>query len=55
MIYPLVTPEGDVEAETVVPPMADFIADQVQTHGADNVSVSGDSAGGTLAMLAVQK
>jgi alpha/beta hydrolase fold len=32
-----------------------YIAAQVETHGADNVSVYGDSAGGTLAMLAVQK
>ena len=54
-IYPLVTPEEGGNAATVVPPMADFIADQVEAHGAENVSVYGDSAGGTLAMLAVQK
>ena len=51
--YPLI-PDGGTAANTI-PPMADFIADQVETYGAGNVSVYGDSAGGTLAMLAVQK
>lgn len=51
--YPLI-PDGGTAANTV-PPMADFIAAQVQALGADKVSVYGDSAGGTLAMLAVQK
>jgi acetyl esterase/lipase len=51
--YPLI-PDGGTAANSV-PPMADFIAGQVEMHGADQVSVYGDSAGGTLAMLAVQK
>ena len=51
--YPLI-PDGGTAANTV-PPMSDFIATQVQAHGADKVSVYGDSAGATLAMLAVQK
>lgn len=51
--YPLI-PDGGTAANSV-PPMADFIAAQVRLHGADQVSVYADSAGGTLAMLAVQK
>lgn len=41
-------------AQVLVPTMARFIAKQVEDHGAENVSVYGDSAGGTLGMLAVQ-
>ncbi|OBF42342.1 hypothetical protein A5719_02005 [Mycolicibacterium peregrinum] len=51
--YPLI-PDGGT-AENSVPPMADFIAAQVEEYGAENVSVYADSAGGTLSMLAVQK
>ncbi|MFV8049132.1 alpha/beta hydrolase fold domain-containing protein [Mycobacterium sp. 48b] len=51
--YPLIPDGGN--AENSVPPMADFIAAQVETYGAENVSVYADSAGGTLSMLAVQK
>ncbi|MET0896499.1 MAG: alpha/beta hydrolase [Mycobacterium sp.] len=51
--YPLI-PDGGTAANSV-PPMADFIATQAEMHGADKVSVYGDSAGGTLAMLAVHK
>ena len=44
-IYPLV-PQGGT-AGTVVPAMADLISSQIDQHGAENVSVYGDSAGGT--------
>ena len=51
-IYPL-APAGT--AGTVVPQMADLIADQIDQHGAENVSVYGDSAGATIALAAVQE
>jgi triacylglycerol lipase len=51
-IYPLV-PQGT--AATVVPAMADLISSQIDQHGAENVSVYGDSAGGYLALAAVQE
>ncbi|WP_052238678.1 alpha/beta hydrolase fold domain-containing protein [Mycolicibacterium setense] len=51
--YPLI-PDGGT-AEKSVPPMADFIANEVETYGAENVSIYADSAGGTLSALAVQK
>jgi acetyl esterase/lipase len=35
--------------------MADFIATQVAGHGAENVSVLGDSAGGSIALAATQE
>ena len=40
-IYPLV-PQGGT-AGTVVPAMADLISSQIDQHGAENVSVYGDS------------
>jgi triacylglycerol lipase len=52
-IYPLI-PEGGT-AGTVVPAMADLISLQIDQHGAENVSVHGDSAGGTMALAAVQE
>ncbi len=53
--YPLAKTDGTGgTAATVVPVMADFIADQVAAHGANNVSVIGDSAGGTIALAAAQ-
>ena len=51
-IYPL-APQGT--AATVVPQTADVIAYEIAQHGAENVSVYGDSAGGGLALLAVQE
>lgn len=51
-IYPLVWQGGT--AGTVVPVMAGLISSQIATYGASNVSVIGDSAGGTLALAAVQ-
>jgi triacylglycerol lipase len=52
-IYPLV-PQGGT-AGTVVPAMADLISSQIDQRGAENVSVYGDSAGGYLALAAVQE
>ena len=52
-IYPLV-PQGGT-AGTVVPAMADLISAQIDQHGAENVSVFGDSAGGNIALAAVQE
>ena len=51
-IYPL-EPQGT--AGTVVPAMADLISAQIDPHGAENVSVYGDSAGGNIALAAVQE
>jgi len=51
-IYPLVQEGGT--AATVVPKVASFISSQIALHGAQNVSVIGDSAGGNLAMSAVE-
>lgn len=51
-IYPL-APHGT--AETVVPVMADIMSELVAKHGAERVSVLGDSAGGGLALAAVQE
>ena len=35
--------------------MADLISAQIDQHGADNVSVYGDSSGGAIALSAVQQ
>jgi triacylglycerol lipase len=51
-IYPLLQQGGT--AGTVVPEMAGFISMEIAQHGASNVSVYGDSAGGTLALAAVE-
>lgn len=52
-IYPLIQQGGT--AGLVVPQMANFITSQTQLHGSSNVSVIGDSAGGNLALAAVQQ
>ncbi|WP_051053510.1 alpha/beta hydrolase fold domain-containing protein [Mycolicibacterium chubuense] len=52
-LYPLVSRGGT--AATVVPAMADLISAQIDQHGAGNVSVYGDSAGGEIALSAVQE
>src|SRR4029077_18258900 len=52
-LYPLV-PEGGT-AGSVVPAMAALISAKIDQHGAENVSVYGDSAGGTIALAAVQE
>ena len=51
-IYPL-APQGT--AATVVPVMADLISSEIDQHGAENVSVYGDSAGGAIGLTAVQE
>lgn len=51
-IYPLIQEGGT--AATVVPRTASFISSQIAAHGVENVSVLGDSAGGNLALAAVQ-
>jgi triacylglycerol lipase len=51
-IYPLLQQGGT--AGTVVPQMAGFISSEVTAHGAPHVSVIGDSAGGNLALAAVE-
>lgn len=51
-IYPLVWQGGT--AGDVVPRMAGLISSQIAQHGAANVSVIGDSAGGNLALAATQ-
>ncbi|RZT18983.1 acetyl esterase/lipase [Mycobacterium sp. BK558] len=54
-IYPLAPPKGSASVETLVPPMADYLAAMIDAHGAGNVSLYGDSAGGTYAMLVAQE
>jgi triacylglycerol lipase len=51
-IYPLMQQGGT--AGTVVPAMAGLISTEIAAHGASHVSVLGDSAGGTLALAAVE-
>ncbi|MBW0017360.1 MAG: PPE family protein [Mycobacterium sp.] len=51
-IYPLLQQGGT--AGTVVPEMAGLISMEIAQHGASHVSVLGDSAGGTLALSAVE-
>jgi len=51
-IYPLLQQGGT--AGTVVPQMAGLISMEIAQHGAPHVSVIGDSAGGTLALAAVE-
>ncbi len=52
-IYPLLQQGGT--AAPVVAKMADFISSQVFAHTASHVSVIGDSAGGNLALAAVEE
>jgi acetyl esterase/lipase len=52
-IYPVV-PQGGT-AGTVVPAMADLISWQIDQHGAENVSVYGDSLGGTIGLAAARE
>jgi len=54
-IYPLAPPKGNATVETLVPPMADYLSAMVAEHGAENVALYGDSAGGTYAMLVAQE
>lgn len=52
-MYPLGGHGGT--AKTVVPAMADLMTHVITEHGADNISILGDSAGGGLALAAVQE
>lgn len=56
VVVPLQTlvPRGGTAA-TEVPRTADFLTEMIDAHGAHNVSVFGDSAGGGLALAAVQE
>jgi triacylglycerol lipase len=51
-IYPLLQQGGT--AGTVVPNMAGFISSEIAANGASHVSVTGDSAGGNLALAAAE-
>lgn len=51
-IYPLVQEGGTAGA--VVPTVASFISSQIAQYGSTHVSVTGDSAGGNLALAALQ-
>lgn len=51
-VYPVVSKGG--RAKTVVPVTANLISSEVLSHGADNVSVLGDSAGGNLGLAALE-
>ncbi|WP_246228012.1 alpha/beta hydrolase [Mycolicibacterium helvum] len=55
VVVPLYTLAPLGNAATDIPVMADFISAQVAAHGSDNVSVVGDSAGGTIALAAAQE
>ncbi|WP_445167394.1 alpha/beta hydrolase fold domain-containing protein [Mycolicibacterium sp. Dal123E01] len=55
VIVPLYTLAPKGTAATDIPVMADFISSQVAAYGSDNVSVVGDSAGGTIALAALQE
>ncbi|OBI87505.1 lipase [Mycobacterium sp. 1245805.9] len=51
-IYPLLQQGGT--ANTVVPNIAGLISQEITLHGASHVSVTGDSAGGNLALAAAE-
>ncbi|MGO8940672.1 MAG: PE domain-containing protein [Mycobacterium sp.] len=51
-IYPLLQQGGT--AGTVVPAIAGLLSTEIAAHGAPHVSVLGDSAGGTIALAAVE-
>lgn len=53
-LYPLAT-TGAGSALNVIPDMADFISQQIDLSGAENVSVYGDSAGSIIAISAVRQ
>ncbi|MCV7176612.1 alpha/beta hydrolase [Mycolicibacterium sphagni] len=55
IIVPLYTLAPQGNAATDIPVMADFISSVITAYGTDNVSVDGDSAGGTIALAALQE
>jgi acetyl esterase/lipase len=52
-MYPLATTEAGAAVHTI-PAMADFISAQIDTFGAENVSIYADSAGPSIALGAVR-
>ncbi|EJZ11389.1 alpha/beta hydrolase fold domain-containing protein, partial [Mycolicibacterium vaccae] len=54
-IYPMAPPKSTGTAATLVPPMADYLKSLIDAHGVDNVSLYGDSSGGSYAVLVVQE
>lgn len=54
-IYPLAPPKNTGTAATLVPPMADYVSQMIAEHGVDNVSLYGDSSGGSYAVLVVRE
>ncbi len=50
-IYPMAPPKSTGTATTLVPPMADYLTSLIDAHGVDNVSLYGDSSGGSYAVL----
>jgi triacylglycerol lipase len=54
-VVPLYTLAPKGTASTEVPRTADFLSAMITQHGAQNVSVLGDSAGGGLALATVQE
>jgi acetyl esterase/lipase len=55
IVVPLYTLAPLGTAATDIPVMADFVSAQIAAHGSDNVSVIGDSAGGNIALAALQE
>ncbi|WP_396929842.1 alpha/beta hydrolase fold domain-containing protein [Mycolicibacterium sp.] len=55
IVVPLYTLAPVGTAASDIPVMADFISAQIAAHGSDNVSVIGDSAGGNIALAALQE
>jgi acetyl esterase/lipase len=55
VVVPLYTLAPVGNAATDIPVMADFISAQIAAHGSDNVAVVGDSAGGNIALAALQE
>lgn len=53
-LYPLATGPGGT-ARQVVPDAANFISDQIELRGAENVSIYADSAGTAISMSAVRE
>lgn len=55
IVVPLyeLAPKGNAAKD--IPIMANFIGSQVSTYGTNNVSVIGDSAGGTIALASLQE
>ena len=55
LIVPITPGTTGGTAATVVPATTNLISAQIDQHGAENVSVYGDSLGGTIGLAAVQE